>query len=175
MALLAAEEVVVLEATVVNPEVLLVGVAAVEEREAAELELLPEDEGVVELGLLTLDEDAVFDDAPADVGTTLDEYVLLEEGGAEELAVDEDATVEVESVIVGDVCVVEVVLDDGVAWDALIDEDGVLETALSDPLLELLLDVVSVEEDEDVVSEESVVVSRAEEDETEEATDDDGV
>lgn len=67
MALLAAEEIVVLEAEVVNPEALLDVAVVLEER------------GVVELELLAVEEDTMLEVESVDVDAALDDVTVLEE------------------------------------------------------------------------------------------------
>jgi hypothetical protein len=131
VALLAAEDVVVLEVDVVNPEALLDVAVVLEEGGVIELELLAvveekvvlelllEERGVIELELelVAVEGDAVLEVESVDVGAMLVEDILVEERGIEELellAVEEDAVFEVESVDVDEGSSAEDVLDDAV-------------------------------------------------------------
>ena len=127
MALLAAEEIVVLEAEVVNPEALLDVAVVLEERGVVELELLAlllleegvvlelllEARGVVELELLAVEEDTMLEVESVDVDAALDDVTVLEEREVTELellVIEEEGVLEVEPVDVEEASGVEDVL-----------------------------------------------------------------
>ena len=127
MALLAAEEIVVLETEVVNPEALLDVAVVLEERGVVELELLALlllEEGVVlellldarevvELELVAVEEAAVLEIESVDVDAALDDVTVLEEREVTELellVIEEEGVLEVEPVDVEEASGVEDVL-----------------------------------------------------------------
>ena len=131
MALLAAEEIVVLEAEVVNSEALLDVAVVLEERGVVELELLAlllleegvvlelllEARGVVELELLAVEEDTMLEVESVDVDAALDDVTVLEEREVTELellVIEEEGVLEVEPVDVEEASGVEDVLDETV-------------------------------------------------------------
>ena len=127
MALLAAEEIVVLETEVVNPEALLDVAVVLEERGVVELELLALlllEEGVVlellldarevvELELVAVEEAAVLEIESVDVDAALDDVTVLEEREVTELellVIEEEGVLEVEPVDVEEASGVEDVI-----------------------------------------------------------------
>ena len=129
MALLAAEEIVVLEAEVVNPEALLDVAVVLEERGVVELELLALlllEEGVVlellldarevvELELVAVEEAAVLEIESVDVDAVLDDVAVLEDREVTELellVIEEEGVLEVEPVDVEEASGVEDVIDE---------------------------------------------------------------
>ena len=129
MALLAAEEIVVLETEVVNPEALLDVAVVLEERGVVELELLALlllEEGVVlellldarevvELELVAVEEAAVLETESVDVDAALDDVTVLEEREVTELellVIEEEGVLEVEPVDVEEASGVEDVIDE---------------------------------------------------------------
>ena len=129
MELLAAEEIVVLETEVVNPEALLDVAVVLEERGVVELELLALlllEEGVVlellldarevvELELVAVEEAAVLEIESVDVDAALDDVTVLEEREVTELellVIEEEGVLEVEPVDVEEASGVEDVIDE---------------------------------------------------------------
>ena len=129
MALLAAEEIVVLETEVVNPEALLDVAVVLEERGVVELELLALlllEEGVVlellldarevvELELVAVEEAAVLEVESVDVDAALDNVTVLEEREVTELellVIEEEGVLEVVPVDVEEASGVEDVFDE---------------------------------------------------------------
>ena len=129
MALLAAEEIVVLETEVVNPEALLDVAVVLEERGVVELELLAlllleegivlelllEARGVVELELLAVEEDTILEVESVDVDAALDDVTVLEDREVTELellVIEEEGVLEVEPVDVEEASGVEDVIDE---------------------------------------------------------------